>query len=365
MYTSMQARRQTGFSLIELMIAVTISLVLLAGVVSIFVSSKRSYSTNTSLAQVQENARFALNFITPVIRMAGYAGCSKSINLNSILNGGLMAFNFGNGLGGYEAVNTNPGNSSPYYTLGASDTWAPTLDSGIAALTPAPLSGSDVLVIYGTTGNPISVNQFNPANDTFQMVSGTPSSAGLYNGEIGVITDCVKGDVFQMTNTTGSQVQHSKNNTMVPGNATGKFPDQFGANAQLVFPETWLFYIGTGADGGTSLYQADLNGGGGNTLQPKELVSGIDNMQVLYGVDPVGDGTTGYYTTADAVNTAGLWNNVISIQIALLIRSAPGAITKPTSSTSYNLLGTTIVVPADTCLRHVFTTTIGVRNRLQ
>ncbi|HEV2110250.1 MAG TPA: PilW family protein [Gammaproteobacteria bacterium] len=364
MQTRSHAGRQSGMSLIELMIALVISLVLMAGVISVFVSSKRSYGTNTAVAQVQEDARFALNFITPTVRMAGYSGCGKSINLTSILNGGLSAFNFGNGMGGYEAAGTNPGST---YVMGTSSStpFSPALDTSFAAAGIVPVQGSDVVVIYGTSGNPVAVNQFNPSNDTFKMVNGTPASNGLYNTEIGVITDCVKGDVFQMTNTTGSQVQHSKNNSIVPGNATGKFPDQFGANAQLVFPNTWLFYIGTGADGGSSLFQADLNGGGGNSLLPKELVSGIDNMQVMYGIDPLGDGTTGYYTTADVVNTNNLWNNVISVEIALLVRSAPGAVAKPATAVTYNLLGTSITAPLDTCLRHVFTTTIGIRNRLQ
>jgi type IV pilus assembly protein PilW len=83
-----------GMSLIELMIAMVIGLVLMAGVISVFVSSKRGYSTNTAVAQIQENARFALGFVTPVVRMAGYAGCGKSITLSSILNGGALAFNF-------------------------------------------------------------------------------------------------------------------------------------------------------------------------------------------------------------------------------------------------------------------------------
>lgn len=365
MHTPYQAGRQSGMSLIELMIAMVISLVLLAGVISVFVASKRSYGTNNAVAQVQENARFALNFITPVVRMAGYEGCSKSLTLDSILNGGAAAFNFGNGLGGYEAAGTNPG-SGYTMTTTSSTPWAPTMDAGIAALTPAPLQGNDVLIIYGTSGNPIPANQFNPSNDTFKMVTGTPTSWGLYNGEIGILTDCVKAEVFQMTNTTGSQVQHSKNATMVPGNYTGKFKYQFGP-ASLVFAETWVYYIGTGADGNPSLYETDLNGGGGSSLTgPKELVSGIDNMQVMYGVDPVGDGTTGYYTTADVVDANALWNNVVSVEIALLVRSAPGAVAAPAATTSYNLLGTLVKPKApDTCLRRVFTTTIGVRNRLQ
>jgi type IV pilus assembly protein PilW len=265
-------------------------------------------------------------------------------------------------LAGYEATGTNPGQT---YPLGSASSWSPTLDTSLNSLKYPPTAGSDVLVLYGTAGNPVSANQFNASNDTFKMVTGTPASWGLYNVEIGIITDCVKGDVFQMTNTTGSQVQHSKNNTYTPGNFTGKFPDSFSSNAQLVFPETWVYYIATGADGGTSLWQSDLSGGGGSAFTPKELVPGIDDMQVMYGIDPTGNGTAGYYTTADQVNAGSLWSNVISVEVAFLVRSPPNSVAKPAAATTYDLLGTTISVPPDTCLRRVFTTTIGVRNRLQ
>lgn len=357
---SARMRRFAGFSLIELMVAMVISLILMSGVISVFISSKRSYSTNTAVAQVQESGRFAFSFLAPEIRMAGYMGCTKLAHTSSILNGGITTFNFSQGIGGYEYSGTSPGNT---YT-GSANGWTPTLDSTISSLSPTPLSGSDVLVIYSTNGNPISVNQFNYSNDTFKLQNSTPTAAGLYNGEIGVITDCEKADVFQMTNTTGSQVQHSKNNTMIPGNATGKFPDQFGSNAQLVFPDTYVFYVGTGSDGLPSLYEADLNGGGGNTLMPKEIVSGVDNMQILYGVDPTGSGVPAYYTTADNVNAGNLWPNVLSVQVGLLVRSGSNAVTKPTTAPTYNVLGTLIQPTLDTSLRHVFTDTIGIRNRL-
>ena len=53
--------RSRGFSVIELMVAMAISLLLLGGVISIFVSSKSSYETNERLSRIQENGRFALN----------------------------------------------------------------------------------------------------------------------------------------------------------------------------------------------------------------------------------------------------------------------------------------------------------------
>ena len=68
---------QRGLSLVEIMIAVTISVVLLAGVGKIFVSSKQTYRVQDALSRVQENGRFAADFLSRGIRMAGYSGCNN------------------------------------------------------------------------------------------------------------------------------------------------------------------------------------------------------------------------------------------------------------------------------------------------
>ena len=65
----------SGFSLIELMIAMLIGLVILNGVIQVVISSKRSYLDNQAISQIQENARFALDTLSREVRMAGYFGC--------------------------------------------------------------------------------------------------------------------------------------------------------------------------------------------------------------------------------------------------------------------------------------------------
>jgi type IV pilus assembly protein PilW len=67
----------SGFSLIEIMIALAVSLILLAGVFTIMSSSKKTYALQAELAKLQENARFAMEEIAYGVRMAGYAGCSS------------------------------------------------------------------------------------------------------------------------------------------------------------------------------------------------------------------------------------------------------------------------------------------------
>ncbi|MFZ6862749.1 PilW family protein [Undibacterium sp. Ji67W] len=61
-----------GFSLIELMIAITVTMVLVAGIVGLIFSLKQSFLTQDALTQIQENERFALSVMDSTIRNAGY-----------------------------------------------------------------------------------------------------------------------------------------------------------------------------------------------------------------------------------------------------------------------------------------------------
>lgn len=61
-----------GMSLIELLVALLISTILMFGVGTVYVSSKRGYNIQDTLARQQENSRFSLDILTRDLRMAGY-----------------------------------------------------------------------------------------------------------------------------------------------------------------------------------------------------------------------------------------------------------------------------------------------------
>jgi type IV pilus assembly protein PilW len=63
-----------GFSLVELMVALTIGLLLTIAVAQLFVGSRRSYAATDDVARMQENMRFAHDVLSRTIRMAGYMG---------------------------------------------------------------------------------------------------------------------------------------------------------------------------------------------------------------------------------------------------------------------------------------------------
>ena len=69
-----------GFSLVELMVALLITLILLAGIGQIFLSSKKSFVIQDSLGRLQENGRYAMETLAQDVRRAGFWGGNADIN---------------------------------------------------------------------------------------------------------------------------------------------------------------------------------------------------------------------------------------------------------------------------------------------
>ncbi len=67
-----------GFSLVELMVAMLISLLLMAGVVQIFTGTKDTFLSQEGNSRLQENARFTLSRLSEDIGAAGHLGCLDS-----------------------------------------------------------------------------------------------------------------------------------------------------------------------------------------------------------------------------------------------------------------------------------------------
>lgn len=66
-------RHEDGRTLIEVMIALTLGLMITGVLLSVYLSNKQSYSTNTDFARMQQDARLAMHQLTFHIRMGGYA----------------------------------------------------------------------------------------------------------------------------------------------------------------------------------------------------------------------------------------------------------------------------------------------------
>lgn len=378
--------RQNGLSLIELMVAMLISSFILIGLVQIFVTTRVTYQADEGLARLQENGRFAIDFLVRDIRMAGNMGClgkippDKQNNVWNYLNTTSSAFDLSTGIGGFEATGTAPGGATyampTMYPPTNVFATTPALD---AALIPSgAVAGTDVLAVRFMDGNavPLVPNASGKYHDAAQVFAG---SNNFVQGDIVMVTNCKQAAIFQITNnpTGGSPVNIAHGNGGSPGNTcpnwgTGGckgYDDAFQAGSQIAALRSRFFYIarqtrGTSTVVGPSLFRQEISGGTSAT----ELVEGVENMQILYGIDSNPQNDTGKdghgadrYLTASNVTD---WSRVVSVRIGLLVSTSNtegNADTTPDTAT-YTVTGTTLNPVDDRRRRRVFTTTVGLRN---
>lgn len=361
-------RRQSGVTLIELMIAMLLGLLVTGGAIQIFISNRTTYAFNEGLSRLQENGRFALDTLGFRIRLAGHFGCLWGVPITNNLNGPTsFAFDFDEGLAGYEAIGTGVGDTfAPAASDPANSTvdtnWSPTLPAEIA---DSVVPGSDVIVVRNGSAGGNSL--FTPFNTTTSAYA--DADAGEYQvGDIAVVADCQKASVFQVTavTDTGSSIQLDHTAAGTPGNAaaTWSIDQEFGNGSEVLHGETWAYYVGAPAGGGPpALFQRRLEIDSSSTtaaLVPEELVESVDTMQVLYGVDAALDGAVDQYVTADAV---GNWDTVVTVRVSLVMRS-PEEYGSEVDDRTYDVNELTFNPVDDRRERQVFATTVALRNRL-
>lgn len=338
--------RAGGFSLVELMVAITLSLLLLTGVVAIFSSSRVSFESNDQLSRIQETGRFALEVMARHVRSAGFSGCARQPKYVStaLNNPTALQWNFLEGaVRGYDASGNN---------------WTPALDGSISGVLP----GTDVLVVRGPRLDAEPTQLTAALTDPQQPLVVASTSGFRATGDVVMAYSCEAQAVF-FAKPSGTSLTHRVDGEE-PGNqaATTSFP--FGLNTEVIPIETVVYYVAAsqGATppnntlplGTTSLWRRV------GLSNPEELIQGVENMQLEFGMDNDGDRIVDTYVPAAAATN---WQRAVAVRVALLVRSIEQYGTD-TDRRSYQLLtNTTVNPPGDRRLREVFTTTISVRNR--
>ncbi len=333
------SRSQRGMTLLELMIAMTIGLFLVGGVLVVYTASSQSYRLSEATSRLQESARFAFEMIASDVRSAGHMGCFKGTP-------NVVATGF--------SVNPTP---NPVLATGFSATmpitgteasrpdWVPSTSyiANTDTVTLRKASGSESVRLTYTMGSkggniPIGSN---------------PYSWGI--SRLLVVSDCIGADFFLSSaapSGTPLAIPHAST-----ANSSANLSRDYGPDAQVMAYAQNTYYIRTGTAGQPALYKQPWTG---NTIgDAEEVVEGVENMQIEYGVDTNLDGTVDAYQTATAVGTN--WANVLSVRISLLMRTLDdGMVDAPQA---YTFSGAT-TTPTDRRIRRVFASTIGLRNRL-
>jgi type IV pilus assembly protein PilW len=337
-----------GFSLVELMVAITIGLIILVSVSGIFITSKTSYNVQDRLARLQENARFAMLYIMKDLRMAGYYGCVPEFNASTLSNSlntpAGMAFQLTAPLEGLKA--------------GAA-AWLPT---GSVSVPTGMVSGSDAIAMVLANSSDASLGLTAEMADVTDPVT-VAATTLVKKGDVVTVADCAHTDVFQITdvNPSGSNVvlEHAVSASPAPGNATGSLGKTYSPTGGKLIKFVYRrYYIGTGASGVPALFRDGTEG-------PQELVEGIERMRILYGEDKSTppDGIPDIYVTPDLVTD---WGKVLSVRVGILaVTTSDKAEAGDIDTTSYDIDGdnnTDFTAPGDRNKRRVFLATVMLRN---
>lgn len=89
-----KVRTRRGFTLVELMVALAVSLFLLAGVSQVYLSSKQAYRVQDNIARIQESGRLAIGFLSHYLRVAGYRS-SLRVSSDQVFTAGANQVVFG------------------------------------------------------------------------------------------------------------------------------------------------------------------------------------------------------------------------------------------------------------------------------
>lgn len=329
--TRTSMHRQKGLSLVELLIAMTLSLLLMAGVLQIFLASKQTYSANTALSRVQESGRFAMEFLTNDIRNAGFKGeCISS--LNNLLNESSASYH------------------ADYFDLNQ-------VVSGRTNASPswvANRTAGDVIhVKYAASLPGVTASGNTPANANAINLT---AASGVAQGTIIIVSDPTGCDIFQNRSTSNAK-SLSRGAVGSPGNknpGSNPFSHAYDASMEILKLQSLTYYIGNGANNLPSLRRISFTTG---AAVDEELVEGIQDMQILYGIAG-SDRQVGSYVSAASVAN---WDKVVSVRVYLLLVSADTNVTPENQVIDFNGAAVTI---QNRRLAQVFSTTIGIRNRL-
>lgn len=237
--------RTAGLTLIEMMVTLLIGAFLMIGVLTILAQTRTTYRTYDTVGRMQENLRFALNTLQPDIRLAGNWGMHSEAAIVTVPGAVVVACADG-------TVITN---------------WALDPTAGVEAsnganILPCPVfadafqPGSDVLIVRHASGQPTA-----PVNNVIQIHSNRVGSSVFDDGAAPFAGVCPPTCTFDW--------------------------------------QTHAYYVAAASSLGNNIPSLRRQVLVGNILQDQELIPGVEDFQVLLGLDADGDGGVERYVNAD------------------------------------------------------------------
>ncbi|MEY3219563.1 MAG: hypothetical protein RIT27_920 [Pseudomonadota bacterium] len=368
-----------GFTLLEILISLVIGLVLMTGVVSLMINSKRAYNVQNDLAGLQENARFAVEFIAKDARMAGYQGCAGGMSLsvqglnNQTVSGAgvqsdvLLISSADTSRNAFAVMHCPPFEvygqlfgltSGAYQTI-----CPPTGNANFPAPTPF-MRGRTAFNFDYSGGAPSATgcNQSSTSTACFGI------GGDIRANDTVVVADCNGSNTYQVSNVTfsgGRPTGVTLSTGLTRTYANGQ--QSYGAEMRRLQNRRYYVALSQGRSvlcRDTLALNAALDCNIANGAEV--LIEGVENMQLRYLVNlSTPTATPSFqYLPASAANLN--WDSVRGIRVTLLMQSVETRTDRDLAAQTFSLDETEFpnyTPPDQLRLRRVFSNTVMLRNR--
>ncbi|OIP36943.1 MAG: hypothetical protein AUK27_00060 [Deltaproteobacteria bacterium CG2_30_66_27] len=254
---------EAGFSLIEVMSALVILSIALTAVFATFISQQRSFTVQNRVAEMQQNLRQAVEYMSRDIRMAGYGIPDNVAIPNNVVAAGVTSMR----------------------SLYAKDNTARPDEIYILYLYDMDANQPPTAI---TAAMPIASAELNVA-----------SVAGYITGDLVIITNGTSADLFEVTEVQSAalKLQHNPGGSARDYNNPGghsTWPSGgYGTGSTLAKARFTRFHIDS-SDPVHPVLMVDRMG----ALSPQPLADDIEDMQFTYGLDTDADGVVDTWTAA-------------------------------------------------------------------
>lgn len=336
-------RKHRGFSLIELMIAVTLGMLAVAAVGSVFIYGSRNYKQDDKVSRMQDELRFAMSVLSSDLEMAGFFAQVRDLVQDLDIHGSAT---IGNDCGpttdggGASAANSwiYRERRASVFTQGNAAEGA--ADDAFPCISDAEFVGNTDIIAIKRLGETVA-NETGHTNHVHMRTNGIDHTIYRY---------------------TGASVQPL--GTLCPA-----------ANCTITVyeyrPSIWYIrkYAVTGQDPPIpSLCRKYLEAGNPPQMTTECLAQGVQDMQLEFGLDSATapDGVADLFSEigtmpTDPIERANLMSRVVAVRVHLLGRSSETDVGYKNLKT-FTLAGKTVAAANDGYYRKTQSSVVLMRN---
>jgi len=355
-----------GFSLVELLVALALSSLLLAGMFQIFASNKQAFALQNGVSRMQENGRIAMEVMTKNLRSAGFMGCATEVDGSSFENiidstkytvaGVSELLDVFNGAATVQVINsvvdadsTFTGLKAPL-SLSLNDVGISVAADLASASQGELIAGTDVILLqYVEACEGLAVNGGGSDLNTLSVAD--LSACGIGADTLVLVADCNNSEAFGVTSITDNSAANDLIQLDVTNNVQGNLANFYDSGAFVYLPRFIMLYIAKGANDSPALYMKRLRGENAKSGfdAPLEIAQDVESFQILLGEDDTSfssaDGSVSRYVDTAATNFD--MDRVLAVQTSFQARSETG-----------------LAKVGDTRLRITYQSTNTIRNRI-